>query len=84
MTLSTPLKNQTCTCNEDFYCKQTNESGSNLQSVCVPECGSWEQYSGATTIVIDALVIMAAVIGVISGIVVFVIAGAKKRKMYVI
>ena len=70
--------NQTCTCREGFYCK----NGSNLQ--CFPECGSWKQYSNTESNIIDAAVIVAVVIGIVSAIAVLTIAGVRRKKVYAI
>ena len=80
MMTSVPL-NQTCECHEDFFCKETNESGHDLKLACVPECGSWEQYSHSTIIIIDTVVILAAIVGILSGIAGLVIAIVKRKKM---
>ena len=79
----TPSSNQTCTCNEDFFCKKINSSARDFHFACVPECGSWEEYPHTTTVIIDVVVILAASIGIVSGIVLLVIAGVRRKKVYV-
>ena len=72
--------NQTCTCNEDFFCKRPNGSE---QEFCVPECGTWEEYPHKTVVIIDAVVILAAIIGLVSGVAVLIITGIRRKKVYV-
>ena len=67
------------TCQEGFYCK---EQGSIV--ICSPGCTTWMQSSRSTNIAVDFAILLAECIGVVSGIAIFVVAGLRWRKVYVI
>ena len=81
---SSQEQNLTCnniTCREGFYCK---EDANNSNTLCSPSYHTWKQYPHATNIATDVLVLMSACIGVISGVGVLVVAGIRRKNVYVL
>ena len=66
----------TLQCQEGFSCIAVNNA-----SICLPVCGSWEEYPRATVVGIDVVVILSAVIGFVSSIAVLVISCIRWNRM---
>ena len=66
----------TLQCHEGFSCIAVNNA-----SICLPVCGSWEEYPRATVVGIDVVVILSAVIGFVSSIAVLVISCIRWNRM---
>ena len=66
----------TLQCQEGFSCSAEKNA-----SVCLPVCGSWEQYPHNTVVAIDVVVIISAVIGFVSSIAVLVISCIRWNRM---
>ena len=58
----------TLQCQEGFSCTAVSNA-----SICLPVCGSWEEYPRETVVATDVVIILSAVIGVVSSIAVLVI-----------
>ena len=65
-------------CREGFYCDL--ETGTNA---CLPQCGSWSQYSHSLNAALDSLILMSTCCGEIGGIAVLIVAGLRRKKAYV-
>ena len=63
------------TCREGFYCLER------ATVACNPSCHSWRQYPHSTNVAIDFMVILAATIGVITGVGVLTVAGLRWKKV---
>ena len=66
----------TLQCQEGFSCTAVSNA-----SICLPVCGSWEEYPRATVVAIDVFVILSAVIGFVSSIAVLVISCIRWNRM---
>ena len=66
----------TLQCQKGFSCSAERNA-----SVCLPVCGSWEQYPRSTVVAIDVVVIISAVIGFVSSIAVLVISCIRWNRM---
>lgn len=70
--------NKSCSCSKDFKCKDNNET-----NICVPVCGSWKTEPYITSVAVDVVVVLSAIIGVVSAVAVIVIAISRRKKVYV-
>ena len=72
------LQNSTFTeqlpCRQDFF--RELESGD-----CIPSCATWREYSHAEVILTDVLIILSAVIGLITGSAVIIMAIVRFKQM---
>ena len=66
----------TLQCQEAFSCSVVGNG-----SVCLPVCGSWEQYPRSTVVAVDVVNVLSAVTGVIASIAVLVISCIRRNRM---
>ena len=66
----------TLQCQEGFSCSVVGNA-----SICLPVCGSWEEYPRSTVLGIDVVIVLSAVIGVIASIAVLVISCIRWDRM---
>ena len=75
--ITTPLNTSTSElldCREDFF----REEGSVR---CIPSCYTWKEYSPAETIIYDVIILVAAIVGFISGLFVLLISFIRFKRM---
>ena len=66
----------TLQCQEGFSCIAVSNA-----SICLPVCGSWEEYPRSTVVATDVVVILSGVIGFVSSIAVLVISCIRWNRM---
>ena len=66
----------TLQCQEGFSC-----SAERNVSVCLPVCGSWEEYPRSTVVAVDVVIVLCAAIGFVSSIAVLVISCIRWNRM---
>ena len=66
----------TLQCSEDFSCSFVRNV-----SLCLPVCGSWEQFSHGTVVAVDVVVVLCALIGAVASIAVIVISCIRWDRM---
>ena len=75
--ITTPLNtssSELLDCHEDFF----REEGS---ARCIPSCYTWNEYSPAETIIYDVIILVAAIVGFISGLFVLLISFIRFKRM---
>ena len=68
----------TLQCQEDFSCSMVGNT-----SVCLPVCGSWNEYPHATVVATDVVVVLSAVAGVVVSIAMLLISCIRWKSMLV-
>ena len=72
------LNCSTLQCQEDFSCSVVGNA-----SVCLPVCGSWNEYPHETVVATDVVVVLSAVIGVVASIALLLISCIRWKSMLV-
>lgn len=62
-------------CRKDFYREKNSD-------ICVPSCYTWKQDTDVVSVVIDAMNILSATLGLVSTIAIFIFAIFKEKSMY--
>ena len=74
----TPVQDSNTTehlsCHQDFFRRE--ESGD-----CIPSCATWKEFSYAEVVLTDVLIILSAVIGLITGSAVLILATVQFKRM---
>ena len=68
----------TLQCQEDFSCSVVGNT-----SVCLPVCGSWNEYPDATVVATDVVVVLSAVTGVVVSIAMLLTSYIRRKSMLV-
>ena len=61
-------------CSEGFYIDEST-------GLCIPECGVWEEFPHSFVVVVDALVILSAIVYLLSGVAVLVLSCINYKRM---
>ena len=78
--LQTAENCSTIQCSEGFHCAMTTNSNVTF-NVCKPRCDTWMQESDTTQAALDAVIIIAGMIGLTTGIVSLIITGIRWKKL---
>ena len=73
------LNCSTLQCQEDFSCSVVGNT-----SVCLPVCGSWDEYPHETVVATDVVIVLSAVIGVVISIAMLLTSCIRWKNMLVL